>query len=101
MPRSFEGDLNAEGLRFGIVASRFNNEIVSGLLDGAIDCLTRHGARDEDIAIYRVPGAFEIPTIARELASQYDALITVGFLLRCDKRHFHTVLTPVVHDIIV
>src|SRR5947207_3590549 len=99
MPRSFEGDLNAEGLRFGIVASRFNDEIVSGLLDGAIDCLTRHGARDEDIAIYRVPGAFEIPTIARELASKYDALITIGCLLRGDTPHFEFISAQVTNEI--
>ncbi len=67
MPRSFEGELNADGLRFAIVASRFNDDIVDGLLRGALDCLTRHGARDEDVAIYRVPGAFEIPTAVRRV----------------------------------
>ena len=64
MPRSFEGDLSAAGLRFGVIASRFNDEIVSGLLDGALTCLARHGADDDDITLYRVPGAFEIPTLA-------------------------------------
>src|SRR5205085_1445872 len=61
MPRSFEGDLNAEGLPCAVVASRFNDEIVSGLLAGAVDCLRRHGAHDDDVELYRVPGAFEIP----------------------------------------
>ncbi|MGZ8710392.1 MAG: 6,7-dimethyl-8-ribityllumazine synthase, partial [Thermoanaerobaculia bacterium] len=57
MPRSFEGDLDAHGLRFGVIASRFNDEIVSGLLEGALTCLQRHGASDDDVAVYRVPGA--------------------------------------------
>ena len=78
MPRSFEGDLNAEGLRFGVIASRFNDDIVAGLLDGALDCLKRHGARDEDIDVIRVPGAFEIPTVARTLAGRHDALIALS-----------------------
>jgi len=88
MPRSFEGDLNAAGLRFGVIASRFNDEIVSGLLDGALECLARHGARDEDIDIFRVPGAFEIPTLARKLTGRYDAVIALGCLLRGDTPHF-------------
>ena len=103
MPRSFEGDHNAEGLRFGIVASRFNDEIVSGLLDGAVGCLTRHGARDEDIALYRVPGAFEIPTIARELANvlprKHDAVITLGCLLRGDTPHFDFISAQVTNEL--
>src|SRR5688500_6737639 len=79
MPRSFEGDLNAEGFRFAIIASRFNDDIVHGLLRGALECLTRHGASDEAIAVYRVPGAFEIPTLASALAtsSEYDAVIAL------------------------
>jgi 6,7-dimethyl-8-ribityllumazine synthase len=99
MPRSFEGDLNAKGLRFGIIASRFNDDIVSGLLDGARDCLTRHGARDEDIALYRVPGAFEIPTLARVLAGRYDALIALGCLLRGDTPHFDFISAQVTNEL--
>ena len=60
MPRSFEGGHNAEGLRFGVIASRFNEEIVDGLLAGALECLRRHDADDDSVSVYRVPGAFEI-----------------------------------------
>ena len=101
MPRSFEGDLNAEGLRFAVIASRFNDDIVSGLLDGALDCLKRHGARDEDIAVYRVPGAFEIPMLARVLISQgkFDAIITLGCLLRGETPHFDFISAQVTSEI--
>ena len=97
MPRSFEGDLNAEGLRFGLIASRFNDDIVTGLLDGAIDCLKRHGAADENVSVYRVPGAFEIPTVARKLAGtrQFDALIGIGCLLRGETPHFEFISAQV------
>ncbi|MCU1246584.1 MAG: 6,7-dimethyl-8-ribityllumazine synthase [Acidobacteria bacterium] len=89
-PRSFEGDLHAAGLRVAIVASRFNDEIVSGLISGALDCLSRHGAADEAVELYRVPGAFEIPTLARKLieSGRHDALVTLGCLLRGDTPHF-------------
>jgi len=87
MPRSFEGDLNAEGLRIAVIASRFNDEIVSGLLDGALDCLSRHGAGDDAVDLYRVPGAFEIPTLAATLDG-YHAIIALGCLLRGDTPHF-------------
>ena len=99
MPRSFEGDHNAQRLRFGVIASRFNDDIVAGLLSGAIDCLTRHGARDEDIAVYRVPGAFEIPTLARILAGRHDALIALGCLLRGDTPHFDFISTQVTSEL--
>ncbi len=99
MPRSFEGDLDATGLRFGIIASRFNDEIVSGLLDGATTCLQRHGANDEAVTIYRVPGAFEIPTLARLLAGQYDALIALGCLLRGDTPHFDFISAQVTNEL--
>ncbi len=101
MPRSFEGDLNAEGLRFGVIASRFNDEIVSGLLDGALDCLKRHGARDEDVSVYRVPGAFEIPMMARLLVEQgtFDAIVTVGCLLRGETPHFDFISAQVTSEL--
>lgn len=90
MPRSFEGDLNAEGLRIAVIASRFNDDIVSGLLDGALGCLARHGAADESIDLLRVPGAFELPALAARLidARRYDAIIALGCLLRGDTPHF-------------
>src|SRR5260221_1390320 len=84
MPGSFEGDLNAEGLRVAVVASRFNDEIVAGLLEGALDCLARHGVAVDDIDVYRVPGAFQLPLLANELAipGDYDNPAESGGLLR-------------------
>ncbi len=101
MPRSFEGDLNAAGLRFGVIASRFNEEIVEGLLAGAIECLTRHGASDDAIAVYRVPGAFEIPTLARALSNggQFDAIVTLGCVLRGDTPHFEFIANQVTTEL--
>jgi 6,7-dimethyl-8-ribityllumazine synthase len=90
MPRSFEGDLNAEGLRIAVIASRFNDDIVSGLLDGALDCLRRHGAAEDSISLFRVPGAFELPALAAQLTTggNYNAIIALGCLLRGDTPHF-------------
>jgi len=100
MQRSFEGDLNAEGLRFGVIASRFNDDIVAGLLDGALDCLARHGAREEDVTVYRVPGAFEIPTVARvAIGGGYDALIALGCLVRGDTPHFDFISAQVTNEL--
>lgn len=99
MPCSFEGDLTAAGLRFGVIASRFNDEIVSGLVQGALLCLERHGAADQDVALYRVPGAFEIPTLAGKLAGSCDALITLGCLLRGDTPHFDFISAQVTSEI--
>ena len=97
MPRSFEGDLNAEGLRFAIVASRFNDEIVAGLLDGAIDCLRRHGAKDDDIGVVRVPGAFEIPAAANVVDA--DAIVTLGCLIRGETPHFDVLASQVTNEL--
>jgi 6,7-dimethyl-8-ribityllumazine synthase len=101
MPRSFEGDHNAEGLRFAVIASRFNDEIVDGLLRGALDCLSRHGAADDAISVYRVPGAFEIPTLAAKLidVGGIDAVITLGCLLRGDTPHFDFISAQVTNDL--
>ena len=88
--RSFEGELQAKGLKFGIVLSRFNDFITGKLLDGAKDALIRHGAKEEDIAIARVPGAFEIPLVARKMAAKgvYDAVICLGTVIRGATPHF-------------
>jgi 6,7-dimethyl-8-ribityllumazine synthase len=101
MPRSFEGDLSAAGLRVGVIASRFNDEIVSGLLEGALTCLARHGASDEDVSLFRVPGAFEIPALAAKLASHgtFDALVTLGCLLKGDTPHFDFISAQVTNDL--
>jgi 6,7-dimethyl-8-ribityllumazine synthase len=88
--RSFEGELQAKGLKFGIVLSRFNDFITGKLLDGAKDALIRHGAKEEDIAVARVPGAFEIPLIAKKMAATggYDAVICLGTVIRGATPHF-------------
>jgi len=101
MPRSFEGDHNAEGLRFAVIASRFNDEIVDGLLRGALDCLSRHGAADDAVSVYRVPGAFEIPTLAAALVDLggIDAIVTLGCLLRGDTPHFDFISAQVTNDL--
>ena len=99
MPRSFEGDLDAAGLRFGIIAARFNDEIVSGLLDGAVTCLHRHGASDDAITLYRVPGAFEIPAAAAKLVGSCDAIIALGCLLRGDTPHFDFISAQVTNEL--
>ena len=101
MPRSFEGDHSAEGLRFAVIASRFNDEIVDGLLRGALDCLSRHGAADDAVSVYRVPGAFEIPTLAAKLLDLggIDAIITLGCLLRGDTPHFDFISAQVTNDL--
>lgn len=85
-----QGDLNAEGLRFAVIASRFNDDIVSVLLEGAIECLSRHGAAAESVDVYRVPGAFEIPALASLLTDlrRYDAVVTLGALIRGETPHF-------------
>jgi 6,7-dimethyl-8-ribityllumazine synthase len=97
MPRSFEGDLNAGGLRFAVVASRFNDEIVSGLLDGALDCLRRHGASDDSIDVVRVPGAFEIPTAASWVVA--DTIIALGCLIRGETPHFDVLASQVTNEL--
>ena len=99
MPRSFEGDLSAAGLRIGVIASRFNDEIVSGLLDGALTCLSRHGAEDDDITLYRVPGAFEIPTLAANVVQDHDALISIGCLIKGDTPHFDFISAQVTNEL--
>jgi 6,7-dimethyl-8-ribityllumazine synthase len=101
MPRSFEGDHHAEGLRFAVIASRFNDDIVDGLLRGALDCLARHGAADDAISVYRVPGAFEIPTLAAKLfdIDDFDTIVALGCLLRGDTPHFDFISAQVTSDL--
>jgi 6,7-dimethyl-8-ribityllumazine synthase len=85
-----EGDLQAKGLKFGIVISRFNEFITGKLLDGAKDALVRHGAKEEDIDIVKVPGSFEIPLIAKKMAAKeiYNAVICLGTVIRGATPHF-------------
>jgi 6,7-dimethyl-8-ribityllumazine synthase len=85
-----EGHLDAEGLRFALVVSRFNEALTTRLEKGAVDCLLRHGANEENITIVRVPGAWEIPMVAARLAADdsFDAVISVGALVRGGTAHF-------------
>ena len=85
-----EGNLVAKGLKIGIVVGRFNEFIVSKLLSGAIDALKRHGLSDEDIEIAWVPGAFEIPIVAKKMAKckKYDAVICLGAVIKGSTPHF-------------
>ena len=93
----YEGKLNAEGLKFGIVVGRFNEFIVSKLLSGALDCLKRHGAEEDNIDITWVPGAFEIPMISKKMAfsQKYDAVICLGAVIRGSTPHFDYVSSEV------
>ncbi|HWR28631.1 MAG TPA: 6,7-dimethyl-8-ribityllumazine synthase [Negativicutes bacterium] len=85
-----EGKLTAEGLRIGIVAARFNEFITNKLVSGAVDALTRHGVSDKDITLAWVPGAFEIPLAAQNMANShnYDAVICLGAVIRGSTPHF-------------
>lgn len=90
MMRTYEGHLVGIGLRIGIVAGRFNEFIVSKLVGGALDALKRHGVDDQDVEVAWVPGAFEIPLIAKKMAEsgKYDAVITLGTVIRGSTPHF-------------
>ncbi len=98
-----EGDLQAKGLKFGIVVSRFNDFITAKLLDGALDALIRHGANDDDIELVRVPGAFEIPLVAKKLAMRgtFNAVICLGTVIRGATPHFDYVAGEVSKGIAV
>jgi len=88
--KKFEGELQAEGLKFAIIVSRFNDFITSKLLDGAVDALVRHGSSEKNIDVIKVPGAFEIPLIAKIVAEKksHDAVICLGTVIRGATPHF-------------
>ena len=89
MGKTIEGKLDASGLKFAVVVSRFNELVSKGLLDGAMDCLKRHGAAETDIDVVWAPGAFEIPLIAKKLAAKkYNAVICLGAVIRGGTPHF-------------
>jgi 6,7-dimethyl-8-ribityllumazine synthase len=92
-PKMIEGELLARDLRFAFVAARFNDFVVEPLIRGALDALKRHGASEKQIEIVRVPGAFDIPIVARKLAlsRRYDALIALGAVVRGQTPHFEYV----------
>ena len=101
MPRIIEGKLTAKGMKFGIVASRFNDFICGRLIDGAVDALTRAGADEKDILIYKVPGAFELPATAKKLAktAKFDAVICLGAVIRGATPHFEYISAEVTKGI--
>ena len=86
-----------ENYKFGVVASRFNSAIVDRLVEGAIDCLTRHGVKKENIFLFKVPGAWEIPLVAKKLAQkpEIDAVIALGVVIRGATPHFEYVAAEV------
>ena len=88
--RTHQGGLDAGGKRFALVASRFNEIISSRLISGAIDSLLRHGAEEENIELYRVPGSFEVPLVARKVAAsgKFHAVICLGAVIRGETPHF-------------
>ncbi len=90
MPKIHEGYLDAKGLRFGLIVSRFNNFITERLLEGALDALRRHGAKEQNLEIVRVPGSFEIPLLCKQMADtgRCDAIVCLGSLIRGSTIHF-------------
>ncbi|MFA4885488.1 MAG: 6,7-dimethyl-8-ribityllumazine synthase [Desulfotomaculaceae bacterium] len=90
MPKLYEGHLLGQGLKFGLIAGRFNEFITNKLMSGALDALNRHGVQEHDIEVAWVPGAFEIPFVARKMASmkKYDAVICLGAVIRGATPHF-------------
>ena len=97
MAKTIQGNVTAQGLKFGIVAARFNDFITGRLVDGALDGLQRHGAAENDIEIVKVPGAYEIPLAAKMLAQskKYNAIICLGAVIRGATPHFEYVSAEV------
>lgn len=96
-----EGKLEAQGLRFALVVSRFNEALTSRLQDGAVDCLVRHGADADSITVFRVPGAWEIPMAAAKIARDggFDAVVCIGALVRGGTAHFDLIAAEVAKGI--
>ena len=88
-----EGQLTAAGIKFGLVAARFNSFMVEGLVSGAVDTVVRHGGSEKDITLVRVPGSFEIPIVCKQLAKsgKVDAVIAVGAVIRGSTLHYELV----------
>ena len=101
MPRLIEGEISGKGIRFAIVVSRFNDFVSHRLLDGALDALKRHGASDDQIDIVKVPGAFEIPAMAKRLSSdsRFDCVICLGAVIRGATPHFEYISSQVARGI--
>lgn len=101
MPKVLEGKIDAKGLKFGLVVSRFNDFINDRLLGGALDALTRNGADEKNLSIVKVPGAFEIPLAAKKMANSgmYDAVICLGCVIRGATPHFEYISAEVIKGI--
>lgn len=101
MPAPIEGKKDAQGLKIGIVVSRYNHFITEKLLEGALDGFRSHGGEDKNLTIVRVPGAFEIPLITEKMAAsrRYDALVCLGAVIRGDTPHFDYVCDAVTRGI--
>ncbi len=99
--KTFEGNFDAKGLKVGIVIGRFNEFIGNKLLDGAFDALKRHGMEEETLEVTWVPGAFEIPLVAKRAAKsgRYDVVLTLGTVIRGDTPHFEYVASEVTKGI--
>ena len=97
MPKVIEAGLQAQGKKFGIIVSRFNDFITAKLVDGAVDALIRSGAEDKDVTILKVPGAFEIPLAAKKMLNHgtYDAIICIGAVIRGATSHYDYVCSEV------
>ncbi|OGP97395.1 MAG: 6,7-dimethyl-8-ribityllumazine synthase [Deltaproteobacteria bacterium RBG_19FT_COMBO_46_9] len=97
MPKILEGKISAEGFRFAIIASRFNDFISSKLVDGAMDALKRHGVEEGKVSLIKVPGSFEIPSVAKKLAKsdKFDAIICLGAVIRGATPHFDFIAAEV------
>ena len=91
MAKDITGNLDGSKLKIGIIVSRFNELVSKNLLDGAMDCLKRHGTKETNIEVIWVPGAFEIPLIAKKVAKDYDAVICLGAIIRGATPHFEYV----------
>ena len=96
-----EGRLDAKGKRFALVVSRYNEFFSRRLLDGALDCLVRHGAAEKDVEVYRTPGSFEIPLVARTVAEsgKFHAVVCLGAVIRGQTSHFDFVASEVAKGI--
>jgi 6,7-dimethyl-8-ribityllumazine synthase len=97
MPKTLEGKLDAKGLKFAVVVSRFNDFICDRLLGGAMDALIRNGAREADVQVVKVPGSWEIPLTSKKLAEKkmFDAIICLGAVIRGSTPHFEYVSAEV------
>ena len=99
--KTYEGQLTGSGLRVGIVVSRFNHFITERLLEGALDALKRHGVAEQDITVYRVPGSFEIPLVAKKVAEtrKVNGVLCLGALIRGSTPHFDFIAAEVTKGI--